>query len=414
MCQFSRILLRLMAGFGILLGIANAVGPVARAQGPAQQPSNRSAQAPGSWTIAVVTSTGDPASKRLLESLRSNAWVRANNDRVKLAELNSDAISRPSIGSSTAVLVYQPGPRGPEMVAGRSGFNGADDVILWVRKVVVSATETSIHDPNLTQATMNDKSLPSAQAPTYQTPQPQPQAPQPQSPAYPQAYLPQSQMTTTYAMPMAPSPATMIQAPQQHLVIQQPPTQVMFAPPSAPMVYLPQAPAPTANLYMQAVPTASQPMMMVAPQPMAVAPQPVAVAPQPVAVAPQPAAIPVGPSLTGAALTTSSFSVPASSTTSRVRVRGPGPVASALSRFGERLTTLGRTRIESVQETRLETQIAQTPPGQYMTLSSTSASPLLSQPQTMMTPQPVSQSAPPLPYCPPPQGPQPSPQGSHR
>jgi hypothetical protein len=345
-----------------------------------------------------------------MQSLRSNPWVIANADRVKLAEASSDPTGRPSAGGSTAVLVYQQGPRGPEMMGGRSGFASAGDVVLWVRSVVATSAEASIRDPNLTQANLFGKTLPSAQGEAPPVQAQQPQSPAASVPTYPQTYL-QPQTATTFAMPMTAAPATMVQAPQQHLVIQQPPTQVLFAPQTAPMVYVPQATAaPAPNLYMATTPVAPTAMPMLA----AAAPAQPMIAAQPMASLPQAAALPVGPALAGASLTTSSVSVPASSTTSRVRVRGPGPVASALARFGERLTTLGRTRIETVQETRLETQTAQTPPGQYMTLSSTSASPVLNQPQSTPPIQgPAPQCLPALPpQSPSPQSTQPSPQGS--
>jgi hypothetical protein len=383
---------------------SGAFGLVAQAQTPVSPASSRPNLAPGTWTIAVVTASAEPSSKALLQSLRTNPWVVANADRVRLAEMNSDASGRPSTSSSTAVLVYQQGPRGPEMMGGRSGFAGADDVVVWVRNLVATSAESTIRDPNLTQANLMGKGLPSAQAesPSMQMPQPMP-GPPVSMPIYPQTYAQptlQPQTTTTFAVP-----ATMVQAPQQQLVIQQPPPQVLFAPQTTPMVLVPQvAAAPNPNLYMMPNPVAAvpQPMMAVAPQP-----QPV----QPMMTAPTVAqAQPIGPTLAGASLATSSFSVPASSTTSRVRVKGPGPVASALARFGERLTTLGRTRIETVQETRLETQVAQTPPGQFMTLSSTSASPVLTPQQTI----PV--APPQLPVLPPPaspQSPQATPQSGH-
>jgi hypothetical protein len=404
------------AGPSLLALVSSTIGAESRADGPSPSPSSptpsRATPAPGTWTIVVVTSTIDPTSKALSQGLRSNPWVMANFDRVKLTEVNTDATGRPLTSGSTPVLVYQQGLRGPEMMGGRSGFAGPEDVVQWVRTLIASSAEGSVRDPNLTQTNLFGKGqpTPSAQAEAPSMPMSQPQSPAPVAPAYPQA-IPQPQTTTTFAVPMTASPASVIQAPAQNFVIQQAPTQFMFAPPSAPMVYIPQptAPSPTGNLYMTAAPAQNaMPMMAVAapmqtPMPMQMPMQAVPVAPQPLAVAQ-----PVGPAVAGASLTTSSFSVPASSTTSRVKVRGPGPVASALSRFGERLTTLGRTRIETVQETRLETQTAQTPPGQYMTLSSTSASPVLTSPPSPTAPAPV-------PTCPAPtaQSPQPSPQSGN-
>ncbi len=426
MCRSRRSLLRPDAGAWLLGVIAGAFGSVgiAIAEGPAPAAgSTRTAiPAPGTWTIAVVTSSSDPGSKGLLQSLRTNPWVIANSDRVKLAEVNSDGAGRPSNGGSTPVLVYQQGARGPEMMGGRSGFSGSDDVVLWVRSLVATAAESTLRDPDVSQANLHGKAFPSAQGEAPPAQLSQPQMPPATGPAYGQSYLPQPQQMT-YSLPMTTAPATMVQGPQQNFLIQQPPAQVMFAPPSPPIVYVPQATAPSPNLYMTmpSYPTAPMPMAMpmtmgTGPQQQPMATMPMMAGPPLMASAPQPQGVPVGPALTGAALSTSSFSVPASSTTSKIRVRGPGPVASALSRFGERLTTLGRTRIETVQETRLETQTTQTPPGQFMTLSSTSASPIMTpaQPQNYQV-QPPQQPLPALPQTASPQYPQPSPQsGSGR
>ncbi len=377
----------------LLAGIAPlSIGPVVLAQAPgASNPAasaNRGTQAPGTWTIAVVTSTSDASSRALLQSLRSNPWVVANSDRVKLAEINNDAVGRQATTGSAPVLVYQQGLRGPEMMGGRSGFSGGEDV------------EAPVRDPNLTQANLFGKGMPtaSAQAEIPSTPTAQTPAPMVSAPQAGQSYLPPPQTTTTYAMPVT---ASVVNAPQQHILVNQPPTQVIFAQAPGPMVYVPQpatAMAPTQNLFMG---MASAPVAGVtAPPMMPVVSQPVA------SVASAPLAMANGPAVAGAALTTSSVSVPVSSSSSRIRVRGPGPMASALARLGERMTTLGRTRIESVQETRLETQTSQTPSGQYMTLSSTAASPILSQPS-------ASAGLPPLPPCPTPAGPQASPQAGY-
>ena len=53
------------------------------------------------------------------------------------------------------------------------------------------------------------------------------------------------------------------------------------------------------------------------------------------------------------ALTSQSVSMPTSRSATRVRVRGPGPLASSLARLGERMTQLGKTRIETTQETEM-------------------------------------------------------------
>jgi hypothetical protein len=55
-----------------------------------------------------------------------------------------------------------------------------------------------------------------------------------------------------------------------------------------------------------------------------------------------------------ALVTGSSVSMPTSRSTARVRVRGPSLLGTGLARLGERLTQLGRTRVETVHETVLE------------------------------------------------------------
>src|SRR5262249_31973563 len=82
--------------------------------------------------------------------------------------------------------------------------------------------------------------------------------------------------------------------------------------------------------------------------------------------------------------------------TSRVSVRGPGMLGAGLARLGERLTQLGRTRIQTVQETVLETQASQ-PIGGMATISTSGLTP----PPAAAPPQ----AAPPAP-CPPGPSPQ--------
>jgi hypothetical protein len=127
------------------------------------------------------------------------------------------------------------------------------------------------------------------------------------------------------------------------------------------------------------------------------------VAPQPMymPMAPPPAA-PIAAAPAGAALTNQAVSVPASRSSTRTRVRGPGLINASLARFGERLIQLGRTRIETVQETELAPPVAQTSGG-FTTISTTGLVPQPTAPQ----PPPTAPQPPP----PPPTAPVPSPQG---
>ena len=420
--------------------------PAAGADGPSPASAARAALPAGTLTVAVVTTPADPASKALFQALRATPWAVANARSFRFVEIAANPGGGPGSPAPSEVHVYRQGARGPEMIGGRSGFAGAGDLVGWLRTLEprpAAAAEAPAVDAGVVQARFHHDA-PAASEQGYCPPAPAPQ-PQYQQPASVPASVPTPSMvpqsTTTYAVPMA--PASVVQAPAQNVLIQQPPTQVFFATQASTAGFVPQAsmPAsvPAGNLFMPAGPAmapasvpaaapmmmapasapmmmapAASPMMMTAAAPMMMAPAaaPAAMAPAAMAPAATMAVAASGPAVAGAALTTSSFSVPASSTSSRVRVRGPGPLASAAARFGERLTTLGRTRIETVQETRLETQTAQTPPGQFMTLSSTAASPVMAPQQNVSVPasvpqQPTCQQ----PTCPPPSGPQPSPQG---
>jgi hypothetical protein len=407
----------------IWAGLVVAIGSgVCKPNACADPPSQAATPRPGSsvkglTVVAVTTSTSQPRSKALLQALRSHPWFVANAQRVRLVEVPTEpqatTMGRLGVSVCPAITVYGPGADGHEMLGGRSGFARADQVIEWLRGLEQSTVEARpvVPDPNVSLTNL-EKCPPLASQQGYAAPPASvPQTPLtpssvPQQPLVPQStpmmYTPVTSMTT----------ASVVQAPPQNFVIQQQPAQIFFAPQGSATVYVPQgtAPAMTAasNLFMpSAIAPASVPTSLApASVPMALAPASVPMALMPASVpTPTIAAAGVAPAANGAAITTQSVSVPASRTSSRVRVRGPGPLASAAARFGERLTTLGRTRIETVQETRLETQTAQSPPGQFMTLSSTSATPTM--PQNVSFPA----SVPPLPVPHEhPQAPTPSPQ----
>ena len=339
-----------------------------------------------SWTLGVVTSPSQPASKAFVQSLRANPWLAANTDRIKLAEISLEVPGLESQGGAPSVLLYHQNAKGFELVGGRSSAGGVDEIARWARSFVVAGQ--GARDPNLAQVSHDHWGQPTAsgQAGMMQ-PQPPYSTPTASTPAPAAAMMPLPQ-TATMMLPMSAGVANVVQAPQQSILVQQPPAQVMFAPQTAPIVYVPQASyapqvsAPMGNLYMAGAPTpnagAGLSPLPTAGVPMAMGTMTPVSAPM-AAASVAPVAMATGPMLAGASLTTSSVSVPASSTSSRVRVRGPGPIASGLARLGERMTGLGRTKIETVQETRLNTQTSQSPPGQYMTLSSTSASPVMHQ-----------------------------------
>jgi hypothetical protein len=81
-------------------------------------------------------------------------------------------------------------------------------------------------------------------------------------------------------------------------------------------------------------------------------------------------------------------------------------IGSLLARFGERLTRLGRARIETVQVTTLEAPMVQSPGIGLTTISTTSATPVGQGPTTVVMPvqqpQPPELGRPPCPTTPPP------------
>ncbi len=78
---------------------------------------------------------------------------------------------------------------------------------------------------------------------------------------------------------------------------------------------------------------------------------------QPMVAAPM--AQPFVPAGSMTALTNQSVSMPTSRSSTRVRVRGPGLFGSSLARLGERMTQLGKTRIETTQETEMAASFTQ-------------------------------------------------------
>ena len=251
-------------------------------------------------------------------------------------------------------------------------------------------------DSDVSQARFGQSGYPSSQQQCDQSCPPAPTKPQPATPApvapnyapqYAPTYAPQ--YAPTYAPQYAPTYAPQY-APQYPQMVPMMPQYAAPAPPAAPgNFFLPPAAPPAAPPAPPAYAPQMVPMVPMAPAyPMPM--MPAYAAPQPPAMVP------------AAALTNSSVSVPTSRASSRVRVRGPGPLASRLARFGERLTQLGRTRIETVQETELDTPRIQ-PMGGVATISTTGAVPV-QQPQAPVAP-------PAAPPAAPPEAPTPSPQG---
>ena len=460
-----RTILRVAISAAALVGSLLGSGRIARADDTERRPGTTA----GILIIAVATPVSDPASRAALKALRTHPWLVANRSRIQFVEMTAGTQEkgRSSGSPGLAISVYRRGTQGTELLATRTGFGRAEEAVQWILSLDSrTAALAPKRDTALTR-THWEHILPSQQA----APMPQVPASVPamvQQPTVPQAVAPQSVPVMTFSVPTPTTTASVIQAPSQTYVIQQSPPQFYlaqqpgggtFVPQSTGLatttvagnLFMPMSVAPaSANVGQVAVASTggsiAMPVSSLAPANVAqvamapatgaalvaVAPSglsPAAVAPAAIATAPAATtavanlATAAGPLVTGASLTTQSVSVPASSTRSRVRVRGPGPLAAALARFGERLTTLGRTRIETVQETNLQTESTQSPAGQVMTLSSTSASPVLTPQQNVTIPASLPQqstapasvpclSGPPSP--PPPSPSYPSPQDSDK
>ncbi|GAC1448245.1 MAG: hypothetical protein NVSMB9_31210 [Isosphaeraceae bacterium] len=424
-----RITRRRSLGVAIgLTAVATCHGVVpCRADPPGRTAASQEQPGSGALTITVSSSATDPASRALLTSLRAHPWFASNEGRVRLVDVGAGTQPE-GRGGGLSLHVYRQGPRGSRLLGSRSSFAGASEAVQWIAALDQRPENaTPLLDSTLSRVNW-EKGYPSQQTPTpTPTPVTTPQAfPSPPSlvsqPPVQQLMVPQqvavpqqTMQTVTLAAP-ASAPANVVQAPTQNYIIQQPQPQFFFAQQAQGMapvslapsnLFMPASVAPASTpVAVQMAPASAAPMNLV---PVSMASLP---APAPTAVASVPAA--VGPVVSGAAVATQSVSVAASSTRSRIRVRGPGPLASLAARFGERLTTLGRTRIETIQETNLETQTSQAPPGQLVTLSSTSASPVLAPQQNISIPTPVTAVPPPPPPGPTPQEPTPSPQAPEK
>ncbi|MDG3007787.1 hypothetical protein [Paludisphaera mucosa] len=198
-------------------------------------------------------------------------------------------------------------------------------------------------------------SPPATQTPSYAPPYP---GYPPQYPGYaPPQYAPQYMMVPMMAPPAAGPPAGNFFLPGG------PPAGPGYAPPAPGYPMMPMAPAAPAYGMM--------PMMA-----------------------------PAAPALAGA-VAGSSVSVPTSSSTTSVEIRGPGMLSAALARVGERMVQMGRTRVRTVHETVLQTPAA-APVGGTATIATSGLVPV---------PPPAPPQAPP--ENAPPESPVPSPQGSH-
>ena len=310
-----------------------------------------------------------------------------------------------------SVAVYVRSTKGVSHLATITDFATAEALVSRLRDLDLGLDTVAKSDLAVKQTGLGGDVYPSQQ---YGPPAPSWPQVQMCPPAQPQPQ-PTTLTLTPSVQPTLTTSTSLVQLPSQNLVLQQAPPQVFLAPANptltlsaalanpAPSLTLMTTPSnqPTGNLFL------SSPTLAVAP-----APAPTLTSGPPTAisanVAAAPATLTTGPPTPMAAVTNQTLSLATTGAKTRVRVRGPGLLASGLSRLGERLIQLGRTRIETTQETTLEAPATQASGGGLTTISTTSTTPV-AQPQTTMlmtAPQPQLQQQP----CPP-QGPSVPPSG---
>ncbi|WP_165231215.1 hypothetical protein [Aquisphaera insulae] len=363
----------------------------------------------GAATVAVFTSRGDAPSRQLWDEFDRGAWARANRGLVQVVNIVIE--DEPGLAKTAGVIkvpaarVYTRSAQGVSHLATIGDCSTARALEERLMSLQIGIEPPAKADARIDRASHNQdiRATPQGGWPAVQTPQPVATSP-----------VPTTQQFVT--MPSQPTVATtttanVIQVPSQPLLIQQPAPQVFMAPQQAPVVYVPQgsaggpmmmaspAPAPTANMLLS-VPSPQPSLAVAAPQPsVAVA------APAPTVAAAPTTAVAVGAAPTAttvATMTNHSLSLPSSSNRTRVRVRGPGLVASSLARFGERLTKLGQAKIETIHETTLEAPSIQSSAPGTTTISTTSTAPVSQPPSTVIVP--IQQQGPPdvgRPPCPP-------------
>jgi hypothetical protein len=377
----------------------------------------------GAATVAVVTSSVQPASVRFWNEFYDGAWARFNRGIVQVVNISKESdpglVRTMGVNRFPSVIIYTRGPQGIGQLATIADCDTAESLTARLRALDLGLEPSGKADPAVNVTSLGNDVYASNQ---FSPPQPQCNPPVTSSPP-PQNQPPTVSMTPSF-QPTLSATANLIQVPSQSLMIQQAPPQVFLAPNQAPVVYVPQmmstaaaapptvASAPPSNLFMAAPSVAAAP----APQPtMAVAAAPtIAATASPAAATAVMAVAAVPQPLT--AVSNSTLSLPSSGNRTRVRVRGPGFMGSSLARLGERLTQFGRARIETIQETTLEPPPPQSAAGGMTSISTTTSTPVSQGPTTSTVLVPGQQPPPEVgkPPCPPsqPSCPLPSPQAT--
>ena len=363
----------------------------------------------GVATIAVYTASNQPESVRIWNSFNQGTWARTNRGLVQLVNVSTetepDLVRMLGTTRFPTVVVYVRKAEGVSHLATIADFGTAEALVNRLRDLDLGLDTGTKRDLAVKQTGLGGDIYPSQQ---YAPPAPSWPQVQMSPPAQPQPQ-PTTLMLSPPTQPMLTTSTALVQLPTQNLVLQQAAPQVFLAP-ASPTLTLSAAPANPAPSLMLTTAPSNQPTgnLFLSSPTLAVAPAPAATLtsgpPTPISanVAAAPATLTTGPPTPLAAVTNQTLSLTTSGARTRVRVRGPGLLASGLSRIGERLTQLGRTRIETLQETTLEAPVTQSPGGGVATLSTTSMSPVAQQPTlTLSGPQPPCASPPCAPPAPP-------------
>lgn len=352
----------------------------------------------GAATVVIFTSRANPASERFREEFDRGAWARYNRGLVQVASVaieDEPGLARTmGIAKAPAARVYGRTEKGVSLLGSIPDCTTPEALAARLVALQVGLEPPGKDDPAVSQASGHFGVQASQQS-------------QPPAPGWPQVQTPPSPVAPPSLTISAPTASTttanIVQVPSQNLLIQQAAPQVFVAPTPPPTVYVAQQPttttiatAPVANNMFLAVPGAAPavPSAQAQSQPLIPAQAP---------------AVPAAPATTVGTMTNQSISVPSSSTRTRVRVRGPGLIATGVARLGERMAEFGRTRVEVIQETTLDAPVAQVPGNGTTTISTTSAVPVVPPPTNLAVP--IQQTAPP--QAAPPSYPTASPQGGH-
>jgi hypothetical protein len=340
----------------------------------------------GVATVAVLTSPEQPASVQIWKEFYEGTWARTNRGSVELVNVSKETdaglVRTLNVSHFPTAIVYTRGPQGVRVLGTITDCNTAEDLVARLRSLDLGLNASVKADQAVTATALSSDNYPSGQT----------QCP---APAYcpPPQQAPQAQPTTLSMAPTQSFQATanVIQMPSQNLMIQQAPPQIFLAPTQAPIVYVPQTMAAGPTMSLAAAPAQSAPAgnLFLATPTLSAAP---AQQPTMALAASAPAAAPAATLALAAtpgplaAVNNQTLSLPTSGNRTRVRVRGPGMLASSLARLGERMTRLGRSRIETINETTLEAPLNQSPAVGMATISTTSTQPLAQAPTLSLAP----------------------------